>query len=209
MRRFTISLILSLLISASSGIAFADKHHKGHGDDRDRYERKEYYRHDRDKHDKDWRKDHDRYRGDRDHGKYGPISMPRPGYGGDNRGYSKARKDYYKAQKKYIKERERQARRYYRDRDRYYRYRYGDYRDYDPELLRMIAYAARGGRDIRVWHISDDTFLIKYWLGGRYYTQRLYPGSGRYGARGMVNINWNPLSSWTLLPSININIPID
>lgn len=79
----------------------------------------------------------------------------------------------------------------------------------DRELRRMVAYAARGGRDVRVWRIDEDTFIVKYLLGGRYYTQRLYPFSGRYGSRGVVNINWNPLSSWTLLPSINISLPIN
>lgn len=79
----------------------------------------------------------------------------------------------------------------------------------DRELRRMVAYAARGGRDIRVWRIDENTFIVKYLLGGRYYTQRIYPFSGRYGSRGVVNINWNPLSSWTLLPSINITLPIN
>lgn len=79
----------------------------------------------------------------------------------------------------------------------------------DKQLRRMVAHAARGARDVRVWQIDRDTYIVRYLLGGRYYTQRLYPYTGRYGSRGVVSINWNPLSSWTLLPSINISLPID
>ncbi len=113
----------------------------------------------------------------------------------DDDDYYKHMKKARKAEKKYWKERRKMEHRYYRD--------------YDHQLRKMVAYAARGGRDVRVWRISDDTYLVKYYRGGRYYTQRLYPYSGRYGSRGIVNVNWNPLSSWTLLPSINISIPFD
>lgn len=113
----------------------------------------------------------------------------------DDDDYYKHMKKARKAEKKYWKERRKMEHRYYRD--------------YDHQLRKMVAYAARGGRDVRVWRISDDTYLVKYYRGGRYYTQRLYPYSGRYGSRGIVNVNWNPLASWTLLPSINISIPFD
>lgn len=125
----------------------------------------------------------------------------RYGYRHDHRSY-KHDDDHYKhmkkarkAEEKYWKERRKMDRKYYRD--------------HDHQLRKMVAYAARGGRDVRVWRISDDTYLVKYYRGGHYYTQRLYPYSGRYGSRGIVNVNWNPLSSWTLLPSINISIPFD
>ncbi len=113
----------------------------------------------------------------------------------DDDDYYKHMKKARKAEKKYWKERRKMESKYYRD--------------YDHALRKMVAHAARGGRDVRVWRISDDTYLVKYYRGGRYYTQRLYPYSGRYGSRGIVNVNWNPLSSWTLLPSINISIPFD
>lgn len=123
----------------------------------------------------------------------------RPGFGSHGKDYYKDREKHYKKarkdEKKYWKERKKAEHRYYKDHDR--------------QLRKMIAYAARGGRDVRVWRVSDDTYLVKYYRGGHYYTQRLYPYSGRYGSRGVVNVNWNPLASWTLLPSININIPID
>lgn len=79
---------------------------------------------------------------------------------------------------------------------------------FDRQLHDMVCYAARGGRDVNVWRISHDTYIVKYYKGGRYYTQRLYPYTGRYGRRSQININWSPESPWTLLPSININIPL-
>lgn len=95
--------------------------------------------------------------------------------------------------------------RHYRKPKPHKRYCYG----YPAILPRMVAYAARGGRDVNVWQIDDDTYVVRYNCGGRYYTQRLYPNSKRYGARGLVNINWSPESYWLPLPSININIPFD
>lgn len=80
---------------------------------------------------------------------------------------------------------------------------------YSKQLERMVRYACRGGRDINVWEISPGIYMVKYFLNGHYYTQRLYPGSGRYGARGMINVNWAPSPGWSLLPSIYINIPIN
>lgn len=86
---------------------------------------------------------------------------------------------------------------------------YGSYKDYNYTLHKMIAYAARGGKDVRVWRISDDTFIVKYYRRGHYYTQRLYPHSGRYGSRGIVNVSWSPHPSWILIPSVNVSIPVD
>lgn len=106
------------------------------------------------------------------------------------------------------------------DDDRYYRhhkpkhYKHKDHykhhsKHYSKKLKKMIKYACRGGRDIDVWEISPDVYVVRYYLNGHYYSQRLYPGSGRYGARGIVNVNWAPSPGWSLLPSININIPFD
>ncbi len=79
----------------------------------------------------------------------------------------------------------------------------------ENQLRQMVAHVAPGAGDVMLWQIDPETYIVKYLLGGKYYTQRLYPYSGRYGSRGVVNINWNPLSSWTLLPSINITLPIN
>ncbi len=77
---------------------------------------------------------------------------------------------------------------------------------YDRQFRRMVSYATRGARDISVWQISNDTFIVKYFRGGRYYTQYLYPYSGRYGSRSHISVNWSPNSLWELIPSINLNI---
>lgn len=120
--------------------------------------------------------------------------------------HGKHDKDYFKDREKYYKKARKAEKKYWKERrkaEKHY------YKDYDHRLRKMVAYAARGGRDVRVWRVNDDTYVVKYYRGGHYYTQHLYPYSGRYGSRGVVNVNWNPLSSWTLLPSININIPFD
>ena len=77
---------------------------------------------------------------------------------------------------------------------------------YKKQLNKMVKYATRGGRNVSIWQIDSDTFIIRYLLGNQYYTQRLYPGSKRYGARKLVNVNWTPLSSWSIIPPISINI---
>ena len=73
----------------------------------------------------------------------------------------------------------------------------------------MVARAAYGGSDVRVWRINHDTYIVKYRKGRRWYTRKFYPYSNRYDAPGIININWNPMSAWTLIPSVNINIPIN
>ncbi len=77
------------------------------------------------------------------------------------------------------------------------------------ELEKMIRYATRGSRDVKVWRINSDTFIVRYYRNGRHYIQKLYPYSGRYGAPGVINIHWSPESFWTPIPSININIPLN
>ena len=63
--------------------------------------------------------------------------------------------DYYKhlksrkAEKKYWKERRKIEHKYH-------------HKDYDRQLRKMVAYAARGGRDVKVWRVSDDTYVVKY-----------------------------------------------
>lgn len=134
---------------------------------------------------------------DKHNGNHGHNGNHKYDYGYSSHYQKDREKEYKKARKqeeKYWKAQQKADKRYYKDRDR--------------ELRKMVAYAARGGRDVSVWQISPDTYIVKYYRGGRYYTQRLYPYSGRYGSPGLININWSPESAWTLLPSININIPL-
>lgn len=76
----------------------------------------------------------------------------------------------------------------------------------DRRIREMARYASRGGRFMDAWRISDDTYIVKYYKGGRYYTRRFYPYTGRYGAPTLISVNWVAPSIWSLLPSININI---
>lgn len=122
---------------------------------------------------------------------YGPREHEMHGNRQDKR-YDKDFKQFRKDEKKYWKERAKMDKRYHHDIDR--------------QLRSMVAYSTRGAKDVRVWQINGDTFIVRYFKGGRYYVQRIYPYTNRYGAASVVNLNWNPLSSWTLLPSLSINI---
>lgn len=75
-----------------------------------------------------------------------------------------------------------------------------------PHLSRMVRHATRGCRDVAVWQVNHDTYIVKYRKGRRYYTQYLYPYSGRYGDCSLITVNWQPLSPWTLIPPIQLNI---
>lgn len=75
-----------------------------------------------------------------------------------------------------------------------------------PRLSHMVRYATRGCRDVAVWQIDYDTYIVKYRRGNRYYTQYLYPYADRYGDRSLITVNWEPLSPWTLIPPIQLNI---
>ncbi len=65
-------------------------------------------------------------------------------------------------------------------------------------LKDMVSHATRGCHSVNVWRISDDTFVVKYNRGGKWYMQRLYPGNGRYGSpiRIIIDRNgeWYPYS---------------
>lgn len=95
-----------------------------------------------------------------------------------------------------------------------FRPRHGNKRHYapvplpPPHLCKMVRYATRGSRDVAVWQISPDTYIVKYRKGNRYYTRRLYPYSNRYGTPNHISVNWVPKSPWTFIPSINVNIDL-
>lgn len=125
----------------------------------------------------------------------------------DDDDYKKHYKKHREKEKKYYKKLREREKKYYK-KVYGHKHKHHGY-DHDKQLRKMIRYAARGGRDVHVWRVSDDTYVVKYYRGGHYYTQRLYPYTGRYGSRGIINVNWSPESYWTLLPSININIPVN
>lgn len=103
----------------------------------------------------------------------------------------KRHKKHKKHMKKLYKERRKARKQYEKDREK--------------ALRRMVRHAARGGRDVDVWQISDDTYIVRYNRGGHYYTQRLYPYSGKYGRVNSISVNWSPESAWSLIPGISLN----
>lgn len=74
---------------------------------------------------------------------------------------------------------------------------------YERRLHDMVRHSTYGGRDIALWQIDHDTFIVRYFKDGRYYTRRLYPYTGRYGMTYEVATSWLPQTPW-----ININISL-
>ena len=75
-----------------------------------------------------------------------------------------------------------------------------------PHLGYMVDYVTRGCRDVAVWQIDYNTYIVKFRRGNRFYTQYLYPYDDMYGDRSLITVNWQPLSPWTLIPPIQLNI---
>ena len=75
-----------------------------------------------------------------------------------------------------------------------------------PHLSPMVSKLTRGCQDVNVWQIDRETYLVKYRKGNRHYTRRLYPYANRYDNASLINVNWQPLSLWTLIPPIQLNI---
>lgn len=183
MKRLTVLIIFSMLLMTGTGVAYADKHNnKGKGHDR-----------------KEQRFDHRDNRGNNkhngrdkkaDHYKFDSKGHNSPGWGN---GHSKRNNKVWAPAPPPPPAPD--------------PYRYDIERNH--RFQQMVARAAYGGSDVRVWRIDRDTYIVKYRKGRRWYTRKFYPYSNRFDAPGLININWNPLSAWTLLPSININIPIN
>jgi len=173
-----------------------DRDHKKHYDN----DRRDHKYHDRNRHD---RKRHDRY--NRPHSskrpggfRQAPPPPPRPvgNYRGPRPGYG------------YV---------------------------HHPSLKRMIRHAVRNGRYMNVWMVEPNVYAVRFLRNGYYYLQYLYPLSGTYGnpfrivmdapdewyAYGnsaqryyddgsslRISLNGSPLSPWTLIPSIELNLDL-
>ncbi|MDE6339567.1 MAG: hypothetical protein K2K97_07245 [Muribaculaceae bacterium] len=174
MKRFTVTLLLSIFLACGSGVAFADNHH---GSNRNRHEHREKPR---------------KPSFSNDHRGKGPKEFGKPAHGPQGPAKHFDKRPHH-TDERYRKQHHKAERRYEIEQDR--------------RFHAMVANAARGGSDVRVWRINPDTYIVKYRIGHRWYTRRFYPHTGRFDAPGIININWNPMSGWTLLPSININIP--
>ncbi len=187
MRRITITLILSLFLALGTGVAYADRHN-----DRDRHEQRDRgrgnnnrshgHRPGGDKGRDRW-DNHKGHKPDKSWNKHN--SAPRPGHG-----YGRPAPPPPPP--------------------RPHHYRPSHYAPAPPppppHLGNMVRYATRGCRDVAVWQISPDTYIVKYRKGNRFYTRRLYPYANRYDAPNLISVNWAPMSPWTLIPSIHLNI---
>lgn len=80
--------------------------------------------------------------------------------------------------------------------------------DFHANLGPMVRHAGRGARDIDVWQINADTYVMRYRVGRHFYTRYLYPGSGRYGRPSLISVNWSPMTPWIPVPTISLNINI-
>lgn len=84
-------------------------------------------------------------------------------------------------------------------------YHYPHYSIHD-NLGYMVSQIARGARDVNVWQVNPTTYVVRFRKGNHLYAQYLYPYEGRFGKRSTISLNWSPLSPWTLIPSIHLNI---
>ncbi len=73
-------------------------------------------------------------------------------------------------------------------------------------LPNMVSQITKGCHDVNVWQIDDETYIVKYRKGNRYYTRRIYPYSNSYGNPSLISINWQPLLLWSLIRPIQLNI---
>ena len=75
-----------------------------------------------------------------------------------------------------------------------------------PRLPHMVRHATRGCRDIAVWQIDYDTYIVRYRKGNLFYTRRFYPYINSFDKPRLVSVNWMPQSPWIAIPSIHLNI---
>lgn len=206
-------LLLPILLLAAFAIAPFEM--SARHDERPRREQRDNHRkhHDKDykKRDKD-RKHHDKHR-DKDHKKHD--------------------KDYRKHDKHRYDDRYRPGHggshrpSHYSKPPRHHRYH--------PAMRDMVRHAARGGRNVVVWQVGPDTYMVRYLKGGHYYMRELYASSGRYGSPFRVVmdgpgrwyrhgnprhyyredgsslrvfLNGTPQNPWTLIPSIELNLSL-
>lgn len=190
MRRLIITSLLTLFLISGTGYSYADHHRGGH--DKDHKE----HRYERKGHDKKRDKDRDKWRKEQE-------------------------KKWKKDQKKWKKEQEKRWKKHgrpnmgrplppppppaYRPRHYNHAYHYPHYSVHD-NLGYMISRIARGGRDVNVWQVDEGTYVVRFRKGNRMYAQYLYPYEGRYGKRSTITVDWSPLSPWTLIPGIHLNI---
>lgn len=178
MRRLAVISFLSLFLISGTGYAFADNH-RGGGHDKGRKEQKF---------------DKKRSNGKKDRGleknNFKGHDNNRPGGHPGNAGHISFGRPTPPPP----------APKHYNHASHYPNYSIHD------NLAYMVNRIVSGGRDVNVWQVDPYTYVVRFSKGNRMYAQYLYPYEGRYGKRNTISVNWSPLSPWTLIPSIHLNI---
>lgn len=177
MRRICLLLIVSLFIGLGSTNVYADNHH-GKGGPR------QEQRHDSHKNNKNGKGKHDNKKPGKDHGKKpgnNHIGRPGNGFGPGNVHPQPVHKAPHRVNHRPTP-------------------------PPPPRLPHMVSYMTRGCHDVNVWQIDYDTYIVKYRKGNRFYTRRFYPYANRYDNPSLISVNWQPMSPWTLIPPIQLNI---
>lgn len=105
----------------------------------------------------------------------------------------------------------------------------------DAHFNKMVRHAIGGGKNAVVWQIGPFEYIVKFKKGKNHYMRRFYTNTGQYGpvsriviagpdewylafdrnrryrSNGShlnVYVNGTPLSPWTLIPDIDINVHI-
>lgn len=75
-----------------------------------------------------------------------------------------------------------------------------------PRLMEMVKHTTRGCKDVNVFRVNRDTYVVRYRKGHKIYARYLYPFDNRYGAKNVVTMNWIPQVPDVEIPPIQINL---
>ena len=106
-------------------------------------------------------------------------------------------------------------------------------RHHPPRLGPMVKHCVGRGRYDHVWMVGPGQYAVRFFRNGHYYMQYIWPETGRYGSPFRIvmaspgewyaynnrnqwyyedgnslriSLNGSPLSPWTLIPSVELNI---
>lgn len=77
-----------------------------------------------------------------------------------------------------------------------------------PRLMEMVKHTTRGCKDVNVFRVNRDTYVVRYRKGHKIYARYLYPFDNRYGAKNVVTMNWIPQVPYVEIPPIQINLSL-
>lgn len=77
-----------------------------------------------------------------------------------------------------------------------------------PKLDYMVRHIDRGAKDVSVWQVDYNTYVVRYRKGHKWYKRLFNPYTGHYSSPALINVNWQIPGSWIQIPPIQININI-